>query len=131
MSFDWKEYESFARLLAGKDVPDSQLTKDARLRTAISRAYYASFNLACEFIEDYLQLKFKDTKSKSIHAKVIYEFSSDTDRDWKDIGADLGRLRDLRVNADYYKEMPKIVNETNLAIMYARNIIKKIDTLKE
>lgn len=44
MSFDWHEYYVLARELSGVSSVPSSI--DAKLRTAMSRAYYAAFCVA-------------------------------------------------------------------------------------
>jgi len=49
MSFDWNEYYQLSRELAG--LATGIATEEAKMRSAISRAYYAAFCKA----RDYLQ----------------------------------------------------------------------------
>lgn len=131
MSFDWHEYEVLARLLAGdSDVDISQISDDARRRTAISRAYYASLHVAREFIEIHLGLILKNSASKSLHTQVINTYRDDENLTYIAVGENLNRLRLLRVQADYEKEMSKIRSKTRDALTFARDIFDNIEKLK-
>ena len=50
MSFNWSEYLGLAQQLAGK--AQISATRESRLRSAISRAYYAAFILARNYLRD-------------------------------------------------------------------------------
>jgi len=50
MSFDWSEYLSVAQELASG--ANTSANKEAKLRSAISRAYYAAFILARSYLRD-------------------------------------------------------------------------------
>lgn len=48
MNFDWEEYFNLAKELAGT-------TEEAKLRSAVSRAYYSAFCLARNYLRDIQQ----------------------------------------------------------------------------
>ena len=48
MKFDWEEYFNLAKELAGT-------TEEAKLRSAVSRAYYSAFCLARNYLRDIQQ----------------------------------------------------------------------------
>lgn len=50
MSFDWSEYLNVAKELAG--VETSAASQEAKLRAAITRAYYAAFIKARNHLRD-------------------------------------------------------------------------------
>lgn len=96
MSFDWSQYLTLAQELAGR--PSASASPEARLRTAISRAYYAAFCKARNLLRD------KDRVSipkKDSHQFVIDQFKNHSDRSRMKVGEDLHSLRRDRNRADY------------------------------
>ena len=51
MRFDWSEYLNLAQELAATN-SDSSGNREAKLRAAISRAYYSTFSLAQNYLRD-------------------------------------------------------------------------------
>ena len=98
MSFDWSEYLKLARELVELD--NASTIGEARLRSAISRAYYAALNKAVDYIEaaegkDYLPTtpeKHYDTRSY---------FFQRRDQVSEQIANNLNYLRSQRNKADY------------------------------
>lgn len=97
MSFDWSEYLNLALELAGQAA--SPAGQEARLRTAISRAYYGAFCKGRNHLRD------KDGRripsGGQVHQYVRDEFKKSTDKLRKQIGHNLDRLRSDRNKADY------------------------------
>jgi uncharacterized protein (UPF0332 family) len=133
MSFDWSEYLTLAKVLAGQDARPS---KESGLRTAISRAYYAAFCKARNFLRD----KDKDPQistlgaySADVHGHVIHEFRDKRRnrgiKDRQTIGEKLQWLRKERNRADYDDTHQNLSNITRTALSYAEDIISKLDTL--
>jgi len=50
MTFDWSEYLKLAQELAGQTV--SPANEEAKLRSSVSRAYYAAFCKARNYLRD-------------------------------------------------------------------------------
>jgi len=97
MSFDWTEYLNLAQELVGQ--PTSLASREARLRTAISRAYYAAF---CESRNHLRDKEGRQIPPEgTVHRYVRDEFKSSADKLRKQIGHDLDRLRSDRNKADY------------------------------
>ena len=92
MSFDWTGYLDLARELA------SATGQEARLRTAISRAYYAAFHQARIHLE---REGVAMHHNGSDHGRVKRAFRDNPDptRGW--IGATLERLLEDRNQSDY------------------------------
>jgi len=77
---------------------------EAKLRSSISRAYYAAFCTACNFISHVDHKPLPD--DEPIHQYVANYFSGKTHGSKKNnnrakIGSELRRMRADRVNADY------------------------------
>ena len=142
MSFNWTNYFTLSiKLLGYKTLFNRQILPllfkyncfsnqcyEARLRTSISRAYYAAFCSARNFLRD----KDKDPnipKDASAHAYVRYKFMNSTDIDRKAIGTNLDRLRDDRNDADYDDMVPAIDKMAEYAIMTCEDIMAKLSII--
>lgn len=133
MSFDWEDFLELAEYLA-KDMwntPINQLTpgKEADLRTAISRAYYAAFNNA----EIYLNNKNDTTPEtgKGVHERLISRFLNHPNRSRQLIGEDLRRIMRKRVAADYQLVFRhSLYDDVDETIETARKLLQKYKTVK-
>jgi uncharacterized protein (UPF0332 family) len=67
-------------------------------RTAVSRAYYAAFHIARDFLED---LRFRVPKSDRAHAYLWLRLQNCGDGAISTAGSDLNELRSKRNIADY------------------------------
>ena len=124
MTFNWSEYLNLARELAGKSTDVS--SEEAKLRSAISRAYYAAFIQARNFLRDRDQITIPREKT---HKYVIEQFQNSADEKRRKLGEKLQRLRDFRNQADYNDIFPKLLGKTEQALGLARRIISGISTL--
>jgi uncharacterized protein (UPF0332 family) len=139
MSFDWSHYLTLANKLAveANTLPEGE--KEAALRTAISRAYYAAFKKA----EEFLLLKneidpikrssrrripagtFDDTNPGS-HLRVIFAFQNSRSQDRIRIGRLLDILKYYRENADYqrpYETSKSLEDDLAEALEKARTVL--------
>lgn len=123
MSFDWSEYLNLARRLAG--TPENP-ANEAELRSAISRAYYAAFIQARNFLRDRDNLKIP---RKNTHEYVINLFRDNSDKVRKKIGERLRRLRDFRNEADYEDRAIKLAPNSKESLTLARRIISGLGSL--
>ena len=99
MSFAWVRYLDLARELAGK--PATTESREAKLRSAISRAYYAAFNEARAFLET---IRGPLPYNVNEHDYVKNWYLNHRDRLQRQVGTDLDRLRQDRNHADYDNE---------------------------
>lgn len=100
MTFNWKGYLELARVLVQEDIPVP--SREAKYRSAISRAYYAAFNVARLYGEYMSGSRF--VGDATIHRDVIqwfFEHNNTNSRLCKVISDDLDRLRRDRNQADY------------------------------
>lgn len=125
MSFDWTHYLHLAQELTGDNAIPSD--EEAKLRSAISRAYYAvhcaARNLARQK-DNYTKPRFDP------HQALIKHFLESPHRDRKSIGIHLQRLRDNRVKADYENQVRDLVFMSKTSIQFAQaalNIIKNLN----
>jgi uncharacterized protein (UPF0332 family) len=126
MSFDWINYLTLARELA--DSSKRHSNKEALLRCAISRAYYAVFCKSRNYLRDIAHDQNLQS-AKNTHAYVIETFVKSRNQTKKGIGDNLRRLRDCRNDADYEDIYRNIEMKTLLCLKYAEQIIDDFQKL--
>lgn len=113
--FAWDGYLALARQLAAPDPPPSE----ARLRAAVSRAYYAAFVPARNYQRDVRGLPIRDRK-QGVHELVINAFADDAkrlnDTRYRRVHELLKRLRAKRERADYENEYTAVRVEISSAL---------------
>lgn len=124
MSFNWSEYLQLARQLAGKAAISAD--REARLRSAISRAYYAAFIEARNYLRDG---KGYSIPGKNTHRYIIQTFKNDANLDYQKIGQNLERLRVRRNQADYDDTFSNLPNITTRSLKLAAKTIAKLQSL--
>ncbi|MGH8060007.1 MAG: hypothetical protein ACREOH_22690 [Candidatus Entotheonellia bacterium] len=97
MSFDWGQYLTLAQELVGQDVRSAG--QEARQRAAISRAYYAVFCQARNYLRD--QQGRQTPVGGQVHAYVRQQFRDSPNPEHNHIGHHLNRLRIDRNKVDY------------------------------
>ncbi len=95
MAFEWEDY-----LILAEDLSNDE-NDEAALRCAVSRAYYAAFHIAKNFLNgiDDPALKVSENKP-SIHHEVWNAFLG-RGRHWQAMFNTGNRLKKRRTNADY------------------------------
>lgn len=142
MKFNWAEYLDIAKELADitstisiDSETDSKPTiPEAKLRSSISRAYYAAFCTARNYLRDVLhdpRLSKARTGDINEHQYVSDEFIRNKSKNRKmiEIENDLCRLRQSRNKADYEDTIYTLDKEVKLSLKLAENIIEKITEL--
>lgn len=124
MSFDWSDYLRLANELAPR--PINAATQEAKLRCAISRAYYANYCKARNHLRDD---QGQVIPAHDAHRYVIDTLLNSTERNRRDLGKDLNRLRIDRIKADYYDEFNGVAAQTEVVLMLAEKLISKLDSL--
>lgn len=110
MAFDWSQFLHLAKELAGYQV--QQVDLEAKFRSSVSRAYYAAFCKARNYI------KMNDgflSKGVQDHQDVPLWFKNRTDMASKSIAENLKRLRANRNKSDYndeVEELPRLVEQS-------------------
>ncbi|MDJ0616066.1 MAG: HEPN domain-containing protein [Calothrix sp. MO_192.B10] len=146
MKFNWLEYYDLAKELAddtsaincenSANNPKSQIS-EAKLRSSISRAYYAAFCLARNYLRDVLhdprlsKARSGDTNEHQYVADEFKNYNKGKNKKMTEIGNDLARLRQLRNKADYDDTIFNLKKEAKLALKYASYIINKLDELNQ
>lgn len=125
MSFDGSEFLDLAKELAGKK--QSISIEEARLRSAISRAYYAAFWEARKFLQKKHgeRLPYKG----QAHGLMKDFFVNHSDPNYQSIGGDLDVLLNLRRQADYGWQFTGLSTFADNAIQLAETIVKTLKTL--
>jgi uncharacterized protein (UPF0332 family) len=134
MRFDWSEYLNLAQELADPN-SDSSANSEAKLRSAVSRAYYSTFCLARNYLRDIEKDPRLSRKSRDIneHQYVAEEFIYHPTKMKKmvKIGENLSRLRKLRNKADYEDTVFNLQNAVKNALRLAHNIISALNELTQ
>lgn len=125
--FNWKDYYDLANELANTHPGKLASSKEAVLRTVISRAYYGAFIEARNYLRD-KEGKHPDNKSQT-HDFVARQFLSDKRSGRSDIGKELRLLRAYRNMADYDDVLRNPKNLARIALNLAQSIIKSLDKL--
>jgi len=96
-----------------------QSNNEAALRSAVSRGYYGLFNLAKQFVEQYVH---KLPKGAESHVKVYRYLNNCGLEEVVEVAGDLNELRDDRNDADYELNIDdfKDVNFVTLACSKAQ-----------
>lgn len=120
MVFDFRAYLAVAERLAASN-------DEAELRSAISRAYYAVFHRARDFVhaEGYCP-----GRARLDHREVWNALKRDPDPARAEIGERGDELHHLRRNADYDRQFAGNLTTSNRQIVdEARAVIEAIDRL--
>jgi uncharacterized protein (UPF0332 family) len=139
--FDWHEYYRLARnllSLAESISKENMPRKEAILRSAISRAYYAAFHAACDYLKQVREYPTEQeikTSRKGTHQVIIDRFiANPTNPERDEIGQRLNLLKSDRHRADYInfskKHAFRKVESVRVIIDEAEEIIKLIDSLR-
>ena len=134
MKFDWSEYLNLATELAAlsSDSDDAE----AKLRSAVSRAYYAVFCLSRNYLRDIEKdprLSRKSSSDINEHQYVAEEFifHKSKNKEMIKIGENLSRLRELRNKADYADTIFNLQKDVKYALKLAQNIMSALNNLKQ
>ncbi len=131
--FDWGAYHLLARDLLSQ--ADRSQQKEAALRSAVSRAYYAAFHATEDYLKGtkkYPSMQENSAITEGSHNRIINTFINDTDHPaWEKIGKKLKRLKLARTWADYNPFGQEFINTDEVAkkVREAEEIIKLLNAL--
>lgn len=125
MNFDWSEYLNLAQELAGQATSPS--SQEAKLRSAISRAYYAAFCEARNHLRD--REKHSIPRGGQAHPYVRNQFKKSPDKVRREVGENLNRLRIDRNKADYDDTIAGLSAVTRKALSLAERVLSRLDSL--
>lgn len=124
MSFNWAEYLHLAEELTG--IANSIAGEEARLRSTISRAYYAAFIRA----RNYLRHQDLDLpRNGDVHRYVRDYFDRSSNELHRMIANDLARLRISRNRADYDDIMTQLPVLARMSLKLAARVLANLDEL--
>jgi len=130
MIFDWADYLKLAEALqANPDVPGP---REASLRAATSRAYYAAFKCVVNFaMSEGFQPKYTGEDHGSIR-KHFRDYQPNNSDIRGKISTELGRIYDNRCRADYDNELTRTSPNAlaDLTIKTAQRVLEKLNFLK-
>ncbi len=118
MAFEWSHYIDLAEEL------NSATATDAKMRTAISRAYYGVFCI-CRRKKDMHLVYYEH-----IHKEVVKRYKESENSCEYTIGNILDGLRKKRIEADYTAIYPITWQQTKIDINQARSIINLFERIE-
>ena len=117
---NWRDFLSLAARLA-------VATAEADWRTAVSRAYYATFHVARQLLAD---LNFTVPRADRAHQYLVFRLSNCGESPVEQAGRDLETLRRLRNRADY-DDAPAVTQpQAAAAVRLADGIIQVLDAAR-
>lgn len=136
MKFNWSEYLDLAKELAG--IKNINVSDEAKFRSSISRAYYASYCKLYSYLRD-VERDNSLPKGEDAHMGHKYvrdKFLENEEEVHIQIGQNLSRLLTDRIKADYYdnifiaSSISSLSSLAQLDLLYAADIISKLATLR-
>jgi uncharacterized protein (UPF0332 family) len=118
MTFDWYQYLVLAEYLY--DNRDTFPDREACLRAAISKAYYAAFCSARNYAKDFDRLVLDETAQD--HGSVKKHYIRAPDPKNRQVGNSLDRLRDSRNQADYSDSIDKLEELAKATISQSKQV---------
>lgn len=102
----------------------SNSRRESDLRTAVSRAYYGAYHVACELLEGSgIVFSGKELHGAEVHRKVRFCLRESGSHDAAKVGEKLGSLRDERNQADYDLKLRKFDAPTVAFLLQATHEI--------
>ena len=128
MAFDWMGYLTLAESLSKAHADE------AKLRAAISRAYYAAYVTARRYWES-MGYRLQDSVGSHVQVSRAYERRnpvSEPDKLKAHVGNALRQMHEYRVSADYDDEFAYsgIVQVAESTVILARKTIANVEKLK-
>lgn len=121
MNFDWAEFLLLAKELGNR--PDA-----CAKRTALSRAYYAVFHKATDFVEQKLGIQVKEEAGFLKQSMHQYVWNQIEDRE-PDLAEEGRILLRNRIQADYHDRVRKLETLCALSIVRAHKALERIQEL--
>jgi len=119
LNMDPREFQTLASALANGKTP-------AEIRTAISRAYYATHNIGVEILEE---MGFRISEGPSGHGDVWNRLSNSGNSEVMKVGSQLSGLYTMRIHADYRLARKDVENQKTAQglVEQANRMIKILD----
>jgi uncharacterized protein (UPF0332 family) len=124
----WSSYFDLAQELYGGAAGTP--FEEAKLRSAISRAYYAVFNEGRVFLGQRVP-NIRIPSDGAAHKVVADAFidNPSNDPNWISVGVIMGRLKRNRTKADYDASVPKLLDLTQVCLREAATVLTFLQTL--
>lgn len=129
MIFDWEDFWTLAEQLAQDARTQPGSLGVAMKRTAISRAYYAVFGSAANWLRIHHPAHLLAGHG-AIHQNVIDFFLFSGDENHREIGRAINRLRGRRNQADYNATIPDLENLVGDSLFDANRVLNALAGLK-
>ena len=123
MTFDWTKYLNLAEELV-------KIDREENYRSAISRAYYAAYNLSESFLEARCPGRYQRSKGLSAHRITIKELYGIPEKEIKQAAKKLGQIFADRKNADYEECIIIQKPTAEASIIRARRILETFNNWK-
>jgi uncharacterized protein (UPF0332 family) len=125
VTFDWSEYLKLALELAGQALTPAN--KEAKLRSSVSRAYYAAFCKARNYLRDIEGhlIPF----GPEAHQYVCDEFKKSADKLRRKIGWELDQLRTRRNRVDYQDSVTGLPSMARVSLKSTQDVISILSTI--
>jgi hypothetical protein len=127
--FDWLKFLSLAKELRAR-------TEEEAVRTSVSRAYYATYHKAREFLDRRnvsVTRGFASpggAQAATAHDAVWKTFIQSRDKAWQKIGEDGDRLKRKRQQVDYESYVPGLIpNVADEALIVSQRIVETLSRL--
>lgn len=127
MSFESIYYLYLAQELIGQTPPDPA-NREAKSRSAISRAYYAVFLQARNYLEENTSTMIRHSGEDHKIVRDAFKYHQ-TDGKWRKIGNNLGTLLEDRTFADYEEDESGMDDLATAAIDKAKLILNLLNQL--
>ena len=115
--FDWKDFLDLAEVLAAEP------HNEAAARSAISRAYYATFHAGRDYLD---RAGIPIDRSRNAHLQVQDELRNQNEN----VGQGVKRLHVWRKYADYdTQSIPDVARQAAIAVILARETIDAIKAI--
>ena len=122
MSFDWCDFLVLARELQKQAA--TSIGPEAWLRSSLSRAYYAAFQIARQDLR--LKGRYVPGPRDNVHAYVRDAYKQDGDPSRRKIGMHLDRLRQDRNAADYEEVVSGLEPMASSALILAKRVLASL-----
>lgn len=126
--FDWREYLTLADDLRAARAPTA--AGEALQRAAVSRAYYASFCPARDYLIDLGELSPVRREEPKLHQQVAERFKLSTSSRRREIGTWLRDMREARNRCDYEDSNPTLAEDVRSVLMKSRWTLDRLAELR-
>jgi uncharacterized protein (UPF0332 family) len=128
MSFDWPEYLTIAQFLSGDN--SVVASEEARMRSALNRAYYAVYGTARAVAR--ARDGYKPQTAETSHQGLINHFKKGPDRTRMTVGTNLERMRRNRIQADYNLRFEGNLSfEVRTMLGLAASVLQDLEKLRQ